>query len=163
MPLSRVVVVCVGNALVGDDAAGCTVYDRLAARSAPPWLRLELLGVGGLALLDLLRGEEALVTVDAVQLGAPPGTVHVLPWRALPPAGAAVTSHGIGLREAIEVGRRLFPERMPHLAWLVGIEGRSFDTVGEGCTPEVAAALDRATEATLELARALHEGREPGA
>ena len=149
---ARALVVCVGNALVGDDAVGCAVHARLAAGRLPDGVRLELLGVGGLRLLDLLDGEETLVAVDAVQLGAPPGTVHALSWDELPPPLHAVTSHGLGLREAMEVGRLLHPERMPARAFLVGVEGRSFDRVGEGMTPPVEAAVGAAAERALALA-----------
>jgi hydrogenase maturation protease len=147
-----VLVVCVGNALVGDDAVGCAVHERLASRRLPEGVRLELLGVGGLRLLDLLDGEETLVAVDAVQLGAAPGTVHAVALADLPAPLHAVTSHGLGLREAVEVGRRLYPERMPGRVFLVGVEGRSFDRVGEGMTPPVAAAVEAAADRVLELA-----------
>jgi len=150
----RVLVACVGNSLVGDDAAGCAVHERLAARPLPRGVRLELLGVGGLRLLDELRGEDVLIAADAVQLGAPAGTVHVLAWEELPAAGAAVTSHGVGLRETIEVGRLLFPEAMPGRAFLVGVEGRVFDQVGASLSPEVAAAIEPAAAAVRDLAAA---------
>jgi hydrogenase maturation protease len=149
---ARALVVCVGNALVGDDAVGCAVHDRLAAAPLPPGVRLELLGLGGLRLLDLLEGEDRLVVVDAVQLGDPPGMVHLLSWDALPPPVTATTSHGVGLREAIEVGRRLLPGQMPAQAFLVGVEGRVFDAVGEPMTPPVAAAVERAARLALEVA-----------
>ena len=78
-------------------------------------------------LLDLLAGESQLVVVDAVQLGAPPGTVHRLDWDALPPAQRMpVTSHGLGVRETIEIGRRLYPERMPRQVTLIGIDRGCF-------------------------------------
>lgn len=145
---------CVGNALVGDDAVGHAVHERLGAR-LPPGARLELLGTGGLRILDELDGEEALIAVDAVWLGVAPGTIHILAWDALPASLHPVTSHGIGIREAIELGRKLYPEKMPNEAFLVGVEGRSFDRVGEGMTAEVAAAVDVAADRVLELVRRL--------
>jgi hydrogenase maturation protease len=148
-------VVCVGNALVGDDAVGCAVHERLSGSQLPEGLRLELVGVGGLKLIDELQGEDALIAVDAVMLGAAPGTVHVIPWTDLPVPRAAVTSHGVGLREAMEIGRRLFPERMPGRAVLVGVEARVFDRAGEGMTPAVASAVAPAAEQVLALARQL--------
>ena len=42
----------------------------------PAGTRLEYVGLGGIALLDLLTGaENAMIVVDAVQLGAPAGTI----------------------------------------------------------------------------------------
>lgn len=144
--------ICVGNALVGDDAVGCAIFERLVGSPLPRCVGLELLGVGGIGLLDRLSGEEALVMVDAVQFGATAGTVHVLARADLPPAVRPVTSHGIGLREAIELGEILFPERVPATAFLVGVEGRQFDRVGEGMTPAVAAAVEPAVRHVLDLA-----------
>lgn len=148
-----VLVACVGNSLAADDAVGPAVYEELAARPLPAGVRVELLAVGGVRLLDELNGERALVVVDAVSFGAPPGTLHLLPWDRIPENGASpVTSHGIGIREAIEIGRILFADRMPARVLLVGVEGRRFDDVGAAMTPEVAAAVSAAAEAVRSAA-----------
>lgn len=144
---SAALVACVGNDLVADDAIGCEVYSRLRMMDLPSNTRVEFVGVGGLALLDLLRGDERLlITVDAVQLGAAAGTIHCLSWDALPSANAAISVHGIGLKEAIAIGRILYPERMPPAVVLVGVEGRCFNRMREAMTPATAAAADGAAE-----------------
>lgn len=143
----RAIVVCIGNELVADDAAGFEVYQRLAPLPA----RLEYLGVGGFDLIPLLQGEKHLVVVDAVQLGEAPGTVHVIPWRLLPEAGAEISAHGVGLKETIEIGRLLFPEQMPERVTLVGIEGRCFNRTREFMTGAVAGAIDNAVAAVRRL------------
>jgi len=146
-------IVCVGNPLVADDGVGCAIHDALRGASLPPNVRLELLGVGGIALLDLLQGERRLVLVDAVQLGGAPGTIHSFAWDGLPAAQAApVSVHGIGLREVIELGRRLYPERMPAEVHLVGVEGACCDRLGCGLSPEVAAAVAPAVAEILRIA-----------
>jgi len=151
----RALVACIGNGLVADDAAGGAVFDYLSDRGVPPWSRLEQLGTGGLSLLDWLEGESTLVVVDAVQFGAAPGTVHVLDWDQVPLSrGSAVSAHGIGVREAIEAGRHLYPERMPARVVLVGIEGACFNQLGRPMTPEVAAAVPRAAQAVIDQLRA---------
>lgn len=145
-------VVCIGNALAGDDGAGPAVYARLAGQSLPRSVRLLSLGIGGIELLDHLQGEERLIVVDAVQLGGVPGTVHQLEWERLPVRNLRpVSGHGIGIREAIEVGRRLDPGKMPGEIVLVGIEGKCFDQLGERLTAEVSAAVPRAVREVLQL------------
>jgi hydrogenase maturation protease len=155
------VIVCVGNSLAGDDAAGAAVYEALALRPLPPDTRLRFLGLGGIALLDELVEEQGrethgcaslLIIVDAVQLGAVPGTVHVMEWDAIPEAGgAAVSLHGIGIRETITIGRALYPEAMPRRIVLVGIEGQRFNLLGAEMTPTVAAAIDEAVLQVMNL------------
>jgi hydrogenase maturation protease len=141
-------VVCIGNELVADDAIGYEVYNRLSAMDLPAGTRLEFVGVGGLALLDHLRGDErAMIVVDAVQLGAPAGTLHCLPWNRLPSfRNAAISAHGIGLKDAIEVGAILYPEKIPSIVLLVGIEGRCFNRMRDAMTPATAAAADEAAD-----------------
>lgn len=146
------IIACVGNSLAGDDAAGSAVYDALALRLLPPDTRLRLLGLGGIALLDDLQGDACLIVVDAVQLGAAPGTLHVLEWDAIPEAGgAAVSLHGLGIRETITIGRTLYPEIMPQRIVLVGIEGQCFNQLGAEMTPPVAAAIDEAVVQVMNL------------
>ena len=146
-PDHRTIVVCIGNELVADDAAGFEVHARLQPIAA----RLEYCAVGGIDLLPLFQGESDLIVVDAVELGAPPGTVHVIPLDELPGCGAQISSHGLGLREAIEIGRILCPERIPDRVTLVGIEGRCFHLTREFMTREVSRAIENAVATVRKL------------
>lgn len=150
--MTRTLIVCLGNALAADDGAGAAVFTVFERSRLPEGTRLHFLGLGGINLLEELAGEERLIVVDAVQLGAPPGTVHVLSWEQLPSlALRPVSGHGIGIREAVEVGRKLYPERMAQEIYLVGIEGQCFDQLTERLTAEVAAAIPAAVSAVMDL------------
>lgn len=159
MTNSRALVVCIGNELLADDAVCYAVYTRLIQATLPSGVRLEFCGVGGVALLELLQeADQLLIVVDAVQLGAPTGTLHLLPWGSLPDlgSGAAISAHDIGLKDTIAIGQTLFPERIPPKVLLVGIEGRCFDQLGGDMTPQVASAVDAAVETVQrELINAL--------
>lgn len=147
----KALVACVGNSLVGDDAVGCAVFERLQQKSLPEGTRLIELGLGGLSLLDHLAGEKALIIVDAVNFGANPGSVHLLDWEDIPRAnGAAVSVHGIGIRETIDIGNMLNPDTMPSKILLIGIEGRRFDQIGVAMTPAVAMAVDSAVREVID-------------
>lgn len=143
----RTIVVCIGNELIADDAVGFEVYQRLSGVAA----RLEYLGVCGIDLLELLEGETDMIVVDAVELGAPAGTVHVLPWERVPATGAEITAHMLGLKETMEIGRILYPERVPERVTLVGVEGRCFNRTREFMTPKVEAALEEAVWCVQKL------------
>ncbi len=151
-------VVCIGNELVADDGVGWVVYERLRESDLPGDVRLVFLGLGGIDLLEEIDGEELLVVVDGVQLGAAPGTIHELGWEQLPGASPRpVSGHGIGIREAISVGRKLYPQRVPKEIFLIGIEGKCFDQLGTGLTNEVAGAVPRAVAGVIRLL----QGRRP--
>lgn len=133
--------------MIADDAVGFEIYRRLAGCAA----RLEFCGVGGVDMLPLLDGETDMIVVDAVQFGAAPGTVHIIPWDSLPRSGNAVSSHGLGLRETIEIGAILYPGTMPERVTLVGIEGRCFNRTRDYMTSEVQAAIESAAQTIEEL------------
>jgi hydrogenase maturation protease len=127
------VVIGVGNAARGDDAAGLIAARRLGG--------LEHEG-DPVALLDVWRGAELAVVIDAVSSGAEPGTVHRFDATSAPlPARlrGSTSSHALGLAEAIELGRTL--GRLPGRLIVYGIEGERFEA-GTELTPAVAAAVE---------------------
>ncbi|WP_457575253.1 hydrogenase maturation protease [Desulfomarina sp.] len=145
-------VICVGNDFIGDDGVGAAVYERLKQLDLPSGVRVEYLGLGGMDLLEYLPGGQILVVVDSVQLGSPSGTVHQLPWDKIPSLGGRpVSGHGIGIREAVEVAARIYPEKVPDEIYLVGIEGHQFDQLGTGMSDKVAEAIDPAVDRVLDL------------
>jgi len=143
----RTIIICIGNELIADDAVGFEIYNRLGCCAA----RLEFCGVGGIDILPLLEGETDLIVVDAVQLGAPPGTIHVIPWESLPQGSTAISAHGLGLRETIDIGSVLYPGTMPQRVTLVGIEGCCFNRTREHMTPAVSDAIDSTVETIQKL------------
>lgn len=129
----RRVVIGIGNAARGDDAAGLIVARRLGGveHEGDP-----------VALLDVWRGADRAVVVDAVSSGAAPGTVQRFDAAAAPlPAHlrSSTSTHAFGLAEAIELGRAL--GRLPPELTVYGIEGERFEAATE-LTPAVAAAVD---------------------
>lgn len=145
-------IVCIGNELVADDGVGCAVYQRLREQPLPDHVRVAFLGLGGIDLLEEIDGEEVLVVVDGVQLGGSPGTIHQLGWDQLPAMQSGpVSGHGIGIREAIVVGKCLYPERVPQRIHLIGIEGSCFNQLGVGLSAEVARAVPEAVAVILSL------------
>ncbi len=143
----RTIIICIGNELIADDAVGFEIFNRLAGSNA----RLEYCSVGGIDMLPLLEGETDMIVVDAVQFGAEPGTIHVIPWNELPGSSSAISVHGLGLRETIEIGSILYPQSMPERITLVGIEGRCFNLTREYMTSEVQTAIDSAVTMIEEI------------
>lgn len=130
------VVIGVGNALRGDDAAGVAVAERLhglACEEEPS------------RLMEAWEGADAAVLVDTVVSGEPAGTIHRFDASDTPlPAHALRSStHAIGLAETIELARAL--GRLPKSVVVYGIEAASFDA-GAPLSPDVAAAVTELAE-----------------
>ena len=135
----RIRVVGIGTDF-GDDAAGILVVQDLCAKPGlPPGVDAVPCG-RPIELLDLLDGIDGAVIVDATRSGQPPGTVHE------PAAGELrearpVSSHGLGVREALSMVRAL--GRAPKRVAIIGIEVAS--TSGDGVSGPVHAALAEAS------------------
>lgn len=75
----RILVGGIGNVFLSDDAFGVEVAQRLAGRALPQGVRVEDFGIRGIHLAyELLEGYDALVLIDAVPMGEPPGTLAVI-------------------------------------------------------------------------------------
>jgi hydrogenase maturation protease len=132
-PEPRVVVIGIGNAARGDDAAGLIAARRLGG--------LEHEG-DPVVLLDLWGDADLAVVIDAVSSSAAPGTIHRFDATASPLPTylrSSSSTHAIGLAEAIELGRAL--GRLPARLIVFGIEGERFEA-GTGISRAVAAAAE---------------------
>jgi hydrogenase maturation protease len=96
----------VGNPDRGDDVAGRSVAQTLAGELPGD---IEVLQLSGEAteLVSQLQGAQAVILVDASSSGAPAGTVQRFDVVAepLPRELFAVSTHGVGVADAIELAR----------------------------------------------------------
>ena len=146
----------------GDDAAGLEAVRRLHDEGGLDGdVELILHDTDGVDLIERWRGARAVVILDAVRSGAPPGTVHrfVAAANPLPAALAPASSHAIGVAEGIELARAL--DRLPAALIVYGVEGERFDT-GTGLSETVRAALGPLTSAVRRETRALSLALEAG-
>jgi hydrogenase maturation protease len=148
--MSRTVVIGVGNAFRGDDAAGREVARRIQER-VPGKLDVVVCELEPTRLVDAWEGAEAAVLVDAVSSGAEPGTVHRFDATNEPLASREFRSstHALGIGETIELARAI--GRLPSRVVVFGIEGEVF---GSGTRLSVPAeeGVERAVELVLEEA-----------
>lgn len=135
--------------MMGDDAVGPVVLDRLAGRIQETIVLVESVG-DATHLLDTWRDTRLAVVVDAVVTGGVPGTVHRIDGLVgLPASWRSASTHLVGVAEAIELARAIgvLPEELV----VYGIEIERVEA-GVTLSPEVDAAADRAVEAlAIEL------------
>jgi len=153
---AAVVVVGIGNALRGDDAAGLQVARGVRSLLEPVRARLQIAVLEHerepLGLIDRWQGASATLLIDAICSGAQPGTTHRIDVSAAPipaPLGSSSSTHAVGLGEAIELARAL--GRLPATTVLYGIEGASFDS-GYALSSPVGAAVPTLAEAVAREA-----------
>jgi hydrogenase maturation protease len=136
-----ILVLGLGNQLLGDDGAGLRLLDALTEQF-PASDGVEFIdgGTQGLALTGYLADRKAVLVLDAMALGAAPGTVHILRgdelWRIHTDRGT--TAHEGNALELFATARMLGYQWTEVAA--VGIEPRNIRT-GIGLTDEAEAAL----------------------
>jgi hydrogenase maturation protease len=148
----RILVLGLGNPLITDDSVGLRVVQQLKARLADRTdVEVSEDYWGGLRLMERMIGFDRAIVVDAIQTGAPPGTIH-----RLTPDGIATqrsaSAHDVNLFTALAFGRQAgasLPEN--ENIQLVGIEAEDTLNFGEQCTPAVEAAIPQAVDVVLEI------------
>lgn len=143
------IIVGLGQDAAGDDGVGPAVAAACAARG------LEARACADASLvLGLLEAGRRVIVVDAVVGGGAPGTVLQLSLADVATGPAPLSSHGLGLVEAVMVAKTL---GLPAVAGLVvlGVVIEPPRREAFGLTPAVAAAV----EPTASLAAALAADR----
>ncbi|HEU0001717.1 MAG TPA: hydrogenase maturation protease [Ktedonobacteraceae bacterium] len=132
-------IIGVGNSYRGDDGVGPAVL-ALLREERPSGTRLLECDGDCSALLDAWHGADAVMLIDAVSSGAPPGTVYRFDAlaQALPREVSFQSTHAFGVAEALALGRAL--GQLPANLIIYAVEGKAF-TTGMGLSPEVELAV----------------------
>ncbi len=156
----KTIVIGLGNPILGDDAIGWRVVEAAQARlaemgSSLPMaqsIEVDYQALGGISLMERLIGYDRAIVVDALQTGAPIGTVSYMPIEALPnlSAGHTTAVHDTSLQDALTLGRSMGAE-LPKDVTIVGIEAERVYEFSETLSPQLAAAIPMAVKTILSL------------
>lgn len=122
-----VLVLGIGNILLGDEGVGVRVVEDLRqAGPTPDGVEVVDGGTAGMALIDIIAGRRHVIIVDAVKTGAAPGTIVVLRDGDIPAGFRERTSpHALGIGDVLAVLN--LQGEAPHRLTLIGIEPDSLD------------------------------------
>lgn len=165
METLEVVVLGIGSSLMGDDAVGLRVVSELAerlGRESLPGLRVEFSEApGGLDAVSHLLDRDRAIIVDAVISGVSVGTVVSFgPGRIPRRQHMAFSLHGFNLADALNMMDTLYPERLPEVLCVVGVEiGKAPKGVCREPSPSVRRAVPEACRAVQDIILSwVHEG-----
>jgi hydrogenase maturation protease len=153
-PRGPLLVLGIGNILLGDDGVGVRVVDairELVGRgevALPSGTRLVDGGTRGRDLLPWLDEARAVLLVDAVDLDGPPGMVRVLRRPDLVPTPTGgVATHSTGVGDLLTAARTAGV--LPDAVAMVGVRPAALDT-GLDLSEAVRAALPAAVATTID-------------
>jgi len=144
-------VVGLGNPILGDDGIGWRVADGLRAQI--PDVEVECLALGGLSLMERLVGYERVIIIDSIQTRqGQVGQVYRFALDDLPDlsAGHTTAAHDTSLQTALKMGRAMGAP-LPDEIHIVAVEAERVYDFSEELSPEVAAAIPKATQAVADL------------
>lgn len=147
-PARDVLILGIGNPLMGDDGVGIRVAELLAETKLPDGVTVQEAGLPGWGLPSWLEGRSNVILVDAVQMDAAPGE-----WKRFRPDDLRVVMEdgslslhepglacGLALTEALN----LLPERLI----LYGVQPAQM-IAGGGLSAEVSACLPNLVQTIL--------------
>jgi len=144
--IAPVLVLGLGNPLMGDDGAGQTLLARLSSHASNCGDAVEFVdgGTQGLALLGIFEKRKAVVFLDAISLGAKAGAVHVVQGQELLKMGGRATTAHEGSAPQILTALELLGETPKEIV-MIGVEPEKIG-LGIGLSPTVESAIDSAVE-----------------
>ena len=156
----RMLVVGLGNPILGDDGVGWKVAEEVKRQLPSPFqgegqdvrVDVECLSVGGISLMEHLVGYERAILIDALALDEPIGSILVLKLSDLPNYSAFHTTnpHDTSLQTAIEMGKSM-GAHLPDDVMVVGIATKHVYDFSETLSPPVADAVPQAVKFVQDL------------
>jgi hydrogenase maturation protease len=155
-----ILVVGLGNPILGDDGVGWRVADEVERRlsvqgeadSREGQVEVDRLSVGGLALMERIVGYDRVVLIDAALDERSPGTVCVCTLAEVDGrlSGHLDSAHDATLCAALDVAVRL-GARVPKELRVVTVSVRRVLEFDEHMTRPVAAAVEHAADEVMAL------------
>lgn len=137
--------------MICDDGVGFKVVDEIAALNIPD-LDLDQQAVSGLDIIEIMLDYKKVIVVDAIVTEKyPAGTVMQLLPEDFKNSLHGTNPHEVNIHMAIELGRRLSPDRMPKDIHFVAVEVNDVWTVTDVMTEDVEKAVPTAVQAVLKL------------
>jgi hydrogenase maturation protease len=142
------VVIGLGNPLMGDDGLGLAVLTRLMERAdLPPDVELVDGGTWGMNLLPVIESAGRVLLIDAINTGAPPGTLQTLARHELPRYLATkISPHQVDLHDVL--GLAELRGTLPDDTMAIGVQPGRVEMIAE-LTPAVAARIDDVADRAL--------------
>ena len=142
----NVLVLGIGNVLMGDEGVGVHVIRSLEKFDVPEGVDLLDGGTGSFLLLDPMQRARKVILIDATLDGNPAGTVRRLTPRFSTDYPRTLTAHDIGLKDLLDTFYLL---DHPVDVVLLAISIPSFQEVGLELSPEIAARVPEFAQLVL--------------
>ena len=148
MAAKNILILGLGNILLGDEGVGVRVVEQLLSRSLPDEIEVIDGGTAGYELINFFEGKEKVIIVDAVKTDDTPGSVYKMDLSVVQEDETVQLSlHQIGLKNVFKMASMM--DLNPEVT-LVGIVPKDYQDYNIGLSDEVEKAIPLAIETVLK-------------
>jgi len=146
----------VGNYLMGDEGIGVHVIQEMAKMELPDNLDILDGGTGGLLLLSCFEAYPAIIFIDATMDGKEEGTISVIKPRFAADFPKALSVHDVGLKDMIESVYLM--DHIPEIH-LITISIKEIKPMTIGLSKLVRKSIPKVIERTFKIVEVLNRGK----
>jgi len=151
MPMKKILVLGVGNILLGDDGVGVHVVERMRHMALPQDTELLDGGMATSELLSYMKGRQKVIIIDAIQSSSPPGTIFRIPYQDMKKEQHQICAlHQIGVIEMLQILESM--GNMPDIL-IFGIVPKNDTEFSQQLSSEIEEKLTEIIEQVLEELR----------
>lgn len=150
----KILVLGIGNLLMGDEAVGIQVVKSINKDELPENVDVVDGGTGGFHLLSYLEDYKKIIFVDASLDDRPEGTVTVIEPKFSTDFPKSLSAHDIGLKDLIESASLL--GELPKM-FLVIISIKKFQNLSLEISPTIIQAIPKAVDTIKTLTNKMNQ------
>jgi len=148
MASKNILILGLGNILLGDEGVGVRVIEQLLSHPLPDEIEVIDGGTAGYELINFFEGKEKVIIVDAVKTNDTPGSVYKMDLSIVQENETVQLSlHQIGLKNVFKMASMM--DLNPEVT-LVGIVPKDYQDYNIGLSEEVEKAIPLAIETVLK-------------
>ena len=150
---NSILIMGVGNYLMGDEGIGVHLIQELAKRELPEYIDILDGGTGGFLLLNCFESYPTIIFVDATMDGKPEGTISLIRPKFASDFPSALSVHDVGLKDMVEAVYLMDHVPDIHL-FTVSID--KIDPMTTDLNKPVENSIPELIDAVLDLSEKLH-------
>jgi hydrogenase maturation protease len=147
-PYKHILILGVGNLLLGDEGVGVHVAQRMMAMAMPPEVQVVEGGTDGFGLVNVITEADRMILIDAVKGGGQPGSIYRFEIEDCPPYPDIFKTsvHQISILEVINLSSLI--GATPRTT-IIGIEPACVE-MGMELSPQIEAKIPRIIQMVTE-------------
>jgi len=144
---NEVLVLGIGNYLMGDEGVGVHFINRIDKTQFPEDISFIDGGTGGFTLIPYIENHQKVIIVDATMDGKEEGTITLLKPRFSDDFPISLSGHNFGLKDMVEILSML--DTMPEI-YLYTITISKMEPMSMKLSPKVDAAIEKVTTQIIQ-------------